>query len=73
MPGLRKPGKDPIMKMPDIRKKAEALGIKAGRAKKADLILSIQRAEGNTACFGTGTPACPYKDCCWWDDCVVGN
>ncbi len=58
------------MKMPEIRKKAKALGIPAGKANKSELILSIQKAEGNTACFGTGTPACPYKNCCWWDDCV---
>lgn len=58
------------MKMPDIKRKAKSLGINAGRMKKADLILSIQRAEGNTACFGTGTEACPYNDCCWRSDCI---
>lgn len=58
------------MKMPDIRKKAKALGIDSGRMKKEDLIRSIQRAEGNTACFGTGTDECPYRDCCWRKNCI---
>lgn len=61
------------MKMPDIKKKAKALGLDAGKMKKADLILNIQRAEGNKPCFGTGTPACPYLDCCWREDCIDRN
>ncbi len=58
------------MKMPEIKKKAKALGVEAGKLKKADIILAIQKAEGNTACFGTGTPACPYLTCCWREDCI---
>lgn len=58
------------MKMPDIKKKAKTLGINSIKMKKTDLILSIQKAEGSTACFGTGTPACPYMDCCWREDCI---
>ncbi len=58
------------MKMPDIKKKAKALGINSMKMKKSDLILSIQKAEGNTVCFGTGTPACPYTNCCWREDCI---
>jgi hypothetical protein len=58
------------MKMPDIKKKAKALGINSMKMKKADLILNIQKAEGNTVCFGTGTPACPHMNCCWREDCI---
>ena len=58
------------MKMPDIKKKAKPLGINSMKMKKSELILSIQKAEGNTACFGTGTPACPYLNCCWREDCI---
>ena len=57
------------MKMPDIKKKAKALGVAAGiGSKKADLIRAIQRAEGNTACFGSGDRSCPQMTCCWRSD-----
>ena len=59
------------MTINDIRRKAKTLGINPSRAKKAELILAIQKAEGNTPCFGTGTPACPYTACCWREDCIV--
>lgn len=58
------------MTLPQVKQKAKALGIETGRKKLADLILAIQKAEGNTMCFGTGTPACPYTACCWRDDCI---
>lgn len=54
----------------EIKQKAKRLGIAPGKQKKTELILAIQRAEGNTACFGTGTPACPHLDCCWREDCI---
>lgn len=58
------------VRMPDIKKKAKALGVNPGKLKKPELILAIQKAEGNTPCFGTGTPACPYLDCLWRNDCI---
>ena len=58
------------MKMPQVKQKAKALGIDPGKKKMADLILAIQKAEGNTMCFGTGTPACRYTACCWREDCI---
>lgn len=61
------------MKMPDIKKKAQAVGVNPAKFKKADLIRAIQKAEGNNACFGSGTSACPYMDCCWREDCVGSN
>lgn len=64
---------EPEMKLPDIKKKAKTMGVEPGKMKKAELILAIQRAEGNAACFGTGSPACPYLDCCWREDCLGSN
>ena len=58
------------MKMPEVKKRAKALGVNSGNLKKADIILAIQKAEGNTPCFGTGTPACPHLTCCWREDCI---
>ena len=40
------------MSMPEIRKKAKALGITPGKLKKAELIHTIQVTEGCTPCFG---------------------
>ncbi len=60
----------PGMKMPEIRDKAKALGIKPGKMRKAELITAIQTAEGNTPCFGTSNGYCPYTDCCFMDDCL---
>ena len=61
------------MKLPDIKKKAQATGVNPGKMKKGDLIRAIQKAEGNPSCFGTGTSACPYLDCCWREDCIGSN
>ena len=58
------------MKLPQIRQKAKALGIDPVKMKKAELILAIQKAEGYTLCYGTGTPACPHAACCWREDCI---
>jgi hypothetical protein len=58
------------MKLPEIRKKAKALGVEAGKMKKGELIRAIQKAEGNTACFEHGDASCPYLDCCWREDCI---
>lgn len=59
------------MKVADVKDKAKKLGINPGKLKKGDLILAIQKAENNTPCFGTGTPACPYLNCCWREDCLA--
>ena len=59
------------MKIADIKEKAKKLGINPGKLKKVDLIMSIQKAEKNTPCFGTGTPACPHMACCWREDCLA--
>jgi hypothetical protein len=53
-----------------VRQKAISLGIQPGQMNKVELIHSIQRAEGNTACFGTSNSQCPYTDCCFMADCL---
>jgi hypothetical protein len=58
------------MTMAEIRQKAISLGIQPGQMNKAELIHSIQRAEGNTSCFGTSNGQCPYTDCCFMADCL---
>jgi len=57
------------MKMTDIGRKAKALGVEPVGMKKADLIRSIQRAEGNAECYGKFGTGCPYTDCCFRSDC----
>ena len=53
-----------------IRQKAISLGIQPGQMNKVELIHSIQRAEGNTACYGTSKGQCPYTSCCFMADCL---
>jgi len=62
------------MNMTELKEKAEELGVKPGRKKKADLIRAIQEAEGNEPCFGKNNDGhCEYSDCCFWSDCIVGD
>ena len=58
------------MRMEEVKKKAEEIGIIVGKMKKPELIRAIQEAEGNPPSFGNNDGNCPYTGCCWWDDCV---
>jgi len=58
------------MGMPEIRMKAQALGLTPGNMKKPDLIHAVQVAEGNTPCFGRSNGHCPHTDCCFMQDCL---
>jgi len=58
------------MKIPEVRKKAKALGITPGKMKKAELIHTIQQTEGYTPCYGTSNQQCEYTDCCFMPDCL---
>jgi len=59
------------MKMEEIRSKAKAMGIKTARMSKGDIILAIQRAEGNFECFGAATEGvCDQMSCAWREDCL---
>lgn len=59
------------MRLSEVEKKAKNLGIKdTWRLSKKDLIKTIQRTEGNTACFATARNYCDQLICCWRSDCV---
>ncbi|MEN8141141.1 MAG: hypothetical protein ABFR97_07970 [Thermodesulfobacteriota bacterium] len=58
------------MNMTAIREKAKILGVKAGRCKKADLIRTIQKVEGNFPCFATARDYCDQKLCSWRTACL---
>ena len=58
------------MKVSEVRQKAKALGISCGKMKKTELVHSIQKAEGNTPCFGKSNGKCQYIDCCFMEDCI---
>ena len=62
--------KKKTMKMPEIKRKAKRLGVSAGKMKKAELIHSIQEAEGYTPCFGTSNGECQYTNCCFMPECL---
>ena len=54
----------------DIRKRAEAMGLKIDSDNKADLIRAIQAAEGNPQCYHSGQTSCDQTACCWLEDCI---
>ena len=59
------------MTIKEIRKLAQEKGIllpKIKKAKKAELIHCIQKAEGNNECYST--MKCDNTDCLWSNDCV---
>ena len=58
------------MKVNEVKQKAKVLRINCGKMKKAELIHSIQKAEGNTPCFGKSNGECQYIDCCFMEDCL---
>ena len=59
------------MKFQEIRAKAQEMSIDAGKMKKRDLIRVIQRNEGNTECFDTGSSSrCGQDNCLWMADCT---
>jgi len=58
------------MQMQEIRTIAQDLGLKAGRSRKADLVRTIQRTEGNFDCFASAVHGtCDQTGCLWRDDC----
>jgi hypothetical protein len=63
-------GKSKRMSMPQIRTKAQSLGIDPGKMKKPELIHTIQTTEGYSPCFGTSGGHCDYTDCCFITDCL---
>jgi len=58
------------MNMQEIKSIARERGVKSGTLKKVELVQSIQRSEGNEACYCTGRAAvCGQVNCLWKDDC----
>lgn len=58
------------MGMPEIRAKAQSLGIDPGKMKKTELIHTIQVAEGYSPCFGRSNGQCGNTGCCFIKDCL---
>ena len=58
------------MSMPEIRMKAQTLGLTPGKMKKPELIHTIQVTEGNTPCFGRSDGQCGNSGCCFMRDCL---
>jgi hypothetical protein len=56
--------------MPEMRERAEALGISPGGMEKTELVHAIQKAEGHTPCFGESNGQCPNAHCCFRQDCL---
>lgn len=63
-------GKGKRISMPEIKMKAQYLGIDPGKMKKPELIHAIQAAEGYSPCFGTSGGHCDYTGCCFIQDCL---
>lgn len=61
------------MRLRDIEKKALKLGLKLKKASKKDLIVAIQKYEGNFPCFGTAKNNCDQFQCLWREDCLNTN
>ena len=58
------------MTVKEIKAIAKRMGLQAGKMKKADLIRTIQAAEGNNTCFQTGVmESCGQENCSWRSDC----
>ncbi len=49
---------------------AKTMGIKVSRKRKAELILEIQKTEGNVPCFKSAHGYCDRYDCAWREDCL---
>ncbi len=59
------------MKLDKIKKIAKQYNIAPGKAKKSDLVRSIQQAEGYEQCFDSGKVAqCGQDTCAWREDCA---
>jgi hypothetical protein len=58
------------MKLEEIKEIAKRYNIKTAKAKKAELVRTIQQAEGNEQCFDSGrAKLCGQDTCLWRDDC----
>lgn len=58
------------MKMQEVRAIAKKYSINSFGKTKTNLILEIQRAEGNFDCFGTAVGYCDQTNCRWRSLCL---
>ncbi|MBW1982030.1 MAG: Rho termination factor N-terminal domain-containing protein [Deltaproteobacteria bacterium] len=58
------------MTVRELQKMAREMGVKTSGLKKADLIRTIQTAEGNFDCFGTAGDFCDQVNCLFRSDCL---
>lgn len=58
------------MTVKELQKMAKGLGVKPTGLRKAELIKTIQKAEGHFACFGTATDYCDQIDCLFRENCL---
>jgi hypothetical protein len=59
------------MQITEVKTIAKQHGIKVSKLKKAELIKSIQLAEGNFDCYATPTDGyCNQSECLWRADCM---
>lgn len=62
------------MRLEEIKAIAKKMDIKPGKVKKAELIKTIQRSEGNFDCFGTPfSGECDQPGCTWKEDCLPAS
>jgi len=61
------------MKMQQVRTLAKKRGINSFGKSKKNLILEIQRAEGNFDCFGSAIDYCDQDACCFRMLCLDGS
>lgn len=58
------------MKLEEIKEIAKQYNIRTGKAKKSDLVRTIQFNEGNEPCFDSGKATlCGQDTCLWREDC----
>jgi len=60
------------MRIKDVRERGQAMGmVGLERMRMGDLIRAIQKAEGNSDCYGAAWRFdCLQTDCCWRQDCL---
>lgn len=58
------------MKMAEIQRKAQNMGLVFGKMKKDELIRNIQSSEGYNACYKANLRSCDQYGCCWREDCM---
>ena len=59
-----------LSQSPDLFVKAKSLGIHPEGMERAEIIRAIQRAEGNTPCFGASNGKCVHTACCFRAECM---